>query len=187
MRSANLLRQPQLQELREKFLGALNFGCGVRVSYRSEYFRFEERKATLLMDQLSIPGYPVSVLDRVAVDPLRGTKWGMFSASADAQRDMLFLAGKVFHVVAFVELSGRVLGEMCCKGIFCVLSQIDPSHTIADDTGKLDPIEHICCGQEVGREEGKVSLYPIECLVPVREPSGTLPFGPQPSANCFDI
>ncbi|OGZ07427.1 MAG: hypothetical protein A3D65_06325 [Candidatus Lloydbacteria bacterium RIFCSPHIGHO2_02_FULL_50_13] len=170
------LKQRKLHELREKFLGALNLGGGARVSHRSEYFKFDERKATLLTDTLSVvteplsdnePPLVLSVLDKVTINPLRVTKWGMWTASAEAQRDTVSFGESAFRVVAFVELSGTVLdNKMCCKGIFCVLAEL-----VLDgfDEGMVRYKSQICCSETINFHHamGKVLLYPIECLVPV--------------------
>ena len=172
----------KLKWLRKDLFKAMAESKGMRVAFRSPHVKFEEREANILMDQCEIywNGQTFSAHDLVRIDPQNACKWTVMSNCKEldetfkwprwreSQGGEALLPGQLlpmglpnrFRIVAFVRVPGRVVGGIRCESTFCALYQITD---YVRDTGA------ICCGQEVGRNKDKVMLYPIECLVPVKE------------------
>jgi len=155
--------------LRRDLLVAIAEGKGAEIAFRSKFLEFEEREATFLLDQMHFSGSRVAVYDLAHIDLHRASKWGsvhdssVLEATIEAMGPTArgLFGKKLFRVLSFVRVQGKVKGGAKCEGMFCALSQIDSY--CGEDTTLTTP----CRGKELGRREGKVMLYPIECLVPV--------------------
>lgn len=157
----------KLEQMRRILLVDLDNGKGARVAFRSRSLEFEERDAILLMNQFEVRIYDriLSVYDEVQIDWPRVSKWATMNESLEleelvAARAIPIGSHNMFRILAFVSVPGKIKGGMRCEGIFCVLSKLDQGDSVHEDAG------FICRGQEIGRERGKVMLYPVECLVP---------------------
>lgn len=153
-----------LRQMQRILLEEIENGKGVQIAFRSDSLKFDERRATLLLNEFQVI-HPVNktvhVFEKVSIDWTSACAWGRVEFNRLAYLFSKPAYTNLFRVIAFVRASGDVKGGMNCEGMFAVLSQLTFGRNHHKDR------EYVCRGQEICGEKGKVMLYPIECLVPV--------------------